>query len=126
MSRRPQLAVISTMIGTTVGHYQLVEKLGEGGMGVAYTARDLLLNRMAALKFLPADNADADTRRRFVQEAQAASALNHPNIITIYEVGNTGERDFIAMELVQGQPLDQMFDLQSNIWLAERREAVAR
>ena len=78
-------------------------------MGVVYKARDVLLNRTAALKFLSADSADTDDKRhRFVQEAQSASALNHPNIITIYEVANAGERDFIAMELVQGQPLDQM------------------
>ena len=78
-------------------------------MGVVYKARDVLLNRTAALKFLPADSADADDKRhRFLQEAQSASALNHPNIITIYEVANAGERDFIAMELVQGQPLDQV------------------
>ena len=97
------------MVGTTVGHYQIQERLGEGGMGVVYKARDVLLNRTAALKFLPVDSADADDKRhRFLQEAQSASALNHPNIITIYEIANAGERDFIAMELVQGQPLDQM------------------
>jgi eukaryotic-like serine/threonine-protein kinase len=97
-----------SVIGTTVGHYEILEKLGEGGMGVVYKARDVLLNRIAALKFLPADGADADKRRRFVQEARAASALNHPNIVTIYEVGNAGDRDFIAMELIQGKPLDEM------------------
>jgi Tol biopolymer transport system component/predicted Ser/Thr protein kinase len=97
------------MNGTTVGHYEILEKLGEGGMGVVYKARDLLLNRNAALKFLPSDSVDAeDRRRRFVQEAQSASALNHPNIVTIYEVAQAGERDFIAMELVQGQALEKM------------------
>ncbi len=100
------------MTGSTVSHYQIQEKLGEGGMGVVYKARDVLLNRTAALKFLPADSADRqdseEKRRRFVQEAQSASALNHPNIITIYEVARDGDRDFIAMELVQGQPLDKM------------------
>ena len=100
------------MTGSTVGHYEIQEKLGEGGMGVVYKARDVLLNRSAALKFLPTDNASHtepdEKRRRFIQEAQSASALNHPNIITIYEVAKAGDRDFIAMELVQGQPLDKM------------------
>ncbi len=97
------------MTGTTVGHYQILDKLGEGGMGVVYKARDVLLNRTAALKFLPPDVADSDEqRRRFVQEAQSASALNHPNIVTVYEVAHTDGRDFIAMELVQGQPLDEI------------------
>jgi serine/threonine protein kinase len=95
------------MTGTTIGHYQILEKLGEGGMGEVYKARDVLLNRTAALKFLPADSA-GDKRHRFVQEAQSASALNHPNIITIYEVATAGARDFIAMELVQGQTLDEI------------------
>jgi serine/threonine protein kinase len=96
------------MTGTRVGHYELLEKIGEGGMGLVYKARDLLLNRIAALKFLPADGVDDDRRRRFVQEAQAASALNHPNIVTIYEVGQADGRDFIAMELIQGQRLDEV------------------
>jgi eukaryotic-like serine/threonine-protein kinase len=97
------------MIGTTAGHYEILEPLGEGGMGVVYKARDVLLNRIAAVKFLPLEGADADHKRsRFIQEAQSASALNHPNIITIYEVAKAGDRDFIAMELVQGQTLDQI------------------
>src|SRR4051812_8898205 len=97
------------MTGTTIGHYEILDKLGEGGMGMVYKARDVLLNRTAALKFLPPDSAGADDkRRRFVQEAQSASALNHPNIITIYEVAQSGDRDFIAMELVQGRPLDEV------------------
>src|SRR4030095_10924096 len=99
----------AAMTGTTVGHYEILEKLGEGGMGVVYKARDLLLNRTAAVKLLPVDSADAEEkRRRFLQEAQSASALNHPNIINIYEVGQAGARDFIAMDLVQAQPLDQL------------------
>ncbi len=97
------------MTGTTVGHYQILDKLGEGGMGVVYKARDVLLNRTAALKFLPSALANSDDqRRRFVQEAQSASALNHPNIVTVYEVAHADDRDFIAMELVQGQPLDEI------------------
>jgi serine/threonine protein kinase len=101
--------MIRAVTGTTVGHYEILEKLGEGGMGLVYRARDVLLDRTAALKFLPADSAAADDkRRRFVKEAQAASSLNHPNIITIYEVGQADGRDFIAMELVQGRPLDEV------------------
>ncbi len=101
--------MIRAVTGTTVGHYEILEKLGEGGMGLVYKARDVLLDRTAALKFLPADSTAADDkRRRFVQEAQAASSLNHPNIITIYEVGQADGRDFIAMELVQGRPLDEV------------------
>jgi len=97
------------MTGTTVGHYEVLEKLGEGGMGVVYKGRDVLLNRTAALKFLPTDTGGADDkRRRFLQEAQAASALNHPGIVTIYEVAKSGDCDFIAMEFVQGHPLDEL------------------
>src|SRR5262245_36325884 len=99
------------MTGTTVGHYELLEQLGEGGMGVIYKARDLLLNRTAAIKVLPVSLAAADeTRRRFGHEAQAASALNHPNIITVYEVGEANGRDFIAMELVEGRSLFDIID----------------
>jgi eukaryotic-like serine/threonine-protein kinase len=95
------------MTGTTVGHYEVLEQLGAGGMGVIYKARDVLLNRTAALKFLPSEGPVAeDARRRFLHEAQSASALNHPNIVTVYEVGQEDGRDFIAMELVQGRSLD--------------------
>jgi serine/threonine protein kinase len=97
------------MIGTTAGHYEILEQLGEGGMGVVYKARDVLLNRSAALKLLPSGDADAGEKRtRFINEAQSASALNHPNIVTIYEVAKAGDRDFIAMELVHGQTLDHL------------------
>ena len=87
------------MTGTTIGRYELLDKLGEGGMGVVYRARDAVLNRFIALKFLPTDTGlDDDRKRRFLQEAQVASALNHPNIVTIYEVGLVPPHEFIAME----------------------------
>ena len=96
------------MVGRLL-HYEIVGKLGEGGMGVVYKARDTHLNRFVAIKVLP-PNAVADPLRkaRFVQEAKAASALNHPNIITIYDVSSDGRQDFIAMEYVTGRTLAEM------------------
>jgi serine/threonine protein kinase len=97
------------MIGKTISHYEIVEQLGEGGMGVVYKARDTRLNRFVAIKVLPHDKvADADRKRRFIQEAQAASALNHPNIITIHDIGQIDGVDFIAMEYVAGKTLDRL------------------
>jgi serine/threonine protein kinase len=109
------------IVGHSLGHYRIESKLGEGGMGVVWKARDMHLDRFVALKVLPAEKlADPDRRRRFVQEAKAASALNHPNIITIYDISQTGPEqhasdfiameasDFIAMELVNGKALDQL------------------
>src|SRR4051812_45425481 len=97
------------MTGTTIGRYELLDKLGEGGMGVVYRARDAVLNRFVALKFVPTDTAlDHDRKRRFLQEAQVASALNHPNIVTIYEVELVPPHEFIAMEYVQGRSLDAL------------------
>ena len=101
------------MIGRTLGHYRIVEKLGEGGMGVVYKAQDLHLDRLVALKVLPPDKlADPERRRRFMQEAKAASALNHPHIITIYDIASDGGVDFIAMEYVAGKTLDQVIPRQ--------------
>ena len=97
------------MIGRTIGHFEILEKLGEGGMGVVYKARDTHLDRLVAIKILPPDKvADGDRRRRFAQEAKTASALNHPGIVTIYDITQHEGIDFIAMEFVPGRTLDRV------------------
>lgn len=94
------------MIGTTVAHYKILEKLGEGGMGEVFLAHDSQLKRKVALKFLP-DGSDPEALARFKREAQTAAALNHPNIITVYEVGEYEDRPYIAMAYVEGEPLNE-------------------
>ena len=98
---------MDTFAGRTLTHYEVLEKLGEGGMGVVYKARDTRLNRLVAIKVLPPNKtADPARRARFFQEAQTASALNHPNIVTIYEIDRDADCDFIVMELIPGRTLD--------------------
>ena len=91
-----------------IAHYEILHELGEGGMGVVYKARDLHLDRLVALKVLRPERIGEVERRRFAQEARAASALNHPNIVQVYDVGSENGADYIVMEFVDGKPLDQL------------------
>ncbi len=92
-----------------ISHFKILDEIGSGGMGVVYRANDLRLKRKVALKVLPAGAlADPTIRERLVREAQTASALNHPHIVTVFEIHSAGDRDFIAMEFVQGRSLDHL------------------
>src|SRR5208337_5469236 len=111
--------------GTRLGPYEILAPIGAGGMGEVYKAKDTKLGRDAALKVLPEAFAhDTDRKRRFVQEAKAASALNHPNIITIYDINTADGVDFIAMEYVAGRTLDHLIPRQGMRTAEALRHAV--
>src|SRR5689334_14430987 len=97
------------MIGSRLAHYEITAHLGSGGMGEVLRATDMRLHRTVAIKILPRDKtADPDRKRRVYQKARAASALNHPNIVTVHDIANDGGTDFLVMEYVAGTSLDKL------------------
>src|ERR1700681_2565745 len=103
---------------TTLSHYRIVSKIGAGGMGEVYLARDTKLDRKVAIKFLNEEfSRDSDKLNRFIQEAKAASALNHPNILTVYEVGEVDGKNYISTELIDGQTLREHLSQKESLQL---------
>jgi len=96
------------MIGKTISHYKIIEKLGEGGMGVVYKAEDTKLERTVALKFLSLTAIGDEEKKRFKREAKAAASLNHPNIATIHAIDEVDDQTFIAMEYIEGQSIEEL------------------
>src|SRR5262249_15748751 len=104
------------MIGRTISHYRIEEKLGEGGMGVVYRAHDLNLNRSVAIKFLSTEVADENHRRRFQQEVQTASSLNHPHILTVYDAGTINGQQYLVTESIDGFTVREWAQREERSW----------
>src|SRR3984893_1726868 len=109
------------MIGQTLDHYRLLARIGEGGMGVVYRARDEVLNRDVALKLLACGALDKVSADHLLREAQTASSLSHPNICTIHQVGGTGNDFYVVMELIEGRSLSDLFAAAGFVIVHDRR-----